>query len=92
MDLRETASPLLLDSTPAVLSVGLRCMELGYNFHWPNKKNPYFILPSGKRFTMQVDRNVPYLCRCDAPACVCTIGGVRKSVPTEVQPPPVVNK
>ncbi len=28
-ELRETASPLLLDSTPAVLSVGLRCMELG---------------------------------------------------------------
>ncbi len=88
LDLQETASPLLLDATPAVLSVGLRCMELGYSFHWPNKENPYFILPSGKRYTMRVDRNVPYLCRCEAPACVCTIGR-RTAAPVEVKPPPV---
>ena len=91
-ELRETASPLLLDSTPAVLSVGLRCMELGYSFHWPKNQNPYFITPTGHRLKLRVDQNVPYLCPCKAPACVCTVGSVGISAPTEAKPPPVVSK
>ena len=32
--LNETASALVLPDTPWVLSIGLRCQELGYGFHW----------------------------------------------------------
>eukprot|EP00971_Amphidinium_carterae_P088467 1750451-Amphidinium_carterae.1 len=32
--LRSTITPLLIDSTPDVLSVGRRCMTEGYSFHW----------------------------------------------------------
>ena len=39
--------PYILDSTPAVVSVGLRCMKLGYSFVWPARGLPYFILPNG---------------------------------------------
>ena len=36
-------TPYILDETPAVLSVGVRCMEPGYSFVWPADSKPYFI-------------------------------------------------
>ena len=33
--LSECALVRVLDSTPVVLSTGVRCMKLGYNFRWP---------------------------------------------------------
>ena len=53
--------PLLLESSPPVLSVGKRCMEEGYSFHWPSGHNPYLISPDGKRHDLEVDNVVPYL-------------------------------
>ncbi len=39
----EVAEPYILDSTPAVLSIGRRCVELGYAFHWePYSLAPYY--------------------------------------------------
>ena len=33
--LKEVTKPYVLDGSPALLSVGWRCMELGYDFWWP---------------------------------------------------------
>ena len=48
-------------STPAVLSIGRRCMDYGYEFRWPAGKLPYFITPSGVKVTLVVEDYVPYL-------------------------------
>ena len=37
--------PYILEETPAVLSVGVLCMEKGYSFVWPADGKPYFIRP-----------------------------------------------
>ena len=60
----------VLESTPDVLSIGKRCVELGYGFHWePYSKRPYFVPPE-YHFGERVDDgiielisigNVPYL-------------------------------
>jgi hypothetical protein len=54
-------SPLLLPCTPAVLSVGKRCMDEGYAFHWEPASMPVMITPSGCVVTLEVSGNVPYL-------------------------------
>ena len=33
-EFEEVAEPYLLDATPDVLSIGRRCVEDGYEFHW----------------------------------------------------------
>ena len=53
--------PAVLDATPAALSAGWRCMELGYEFHWKPYQPPILIYPSGKRITLRVDSYVPIL-------------------------------
>ena len=63
-ELDETIEPYILASTPAVLSVGKRCLEFGYSFIWVAGKRPCFISPGGYLLTLlQVDRNIPYLNR-----------------------------
>ena len=57
----ETISPFVLESTPAVVSVGFRCMELGYTFIWPPGRNPYFVTPSGNIIYLEVHDHIPYL-------------------------------
>eukprot|EP00971_Amphidinium_carterae_P092319 1827943-Amphidinium_carterae.1 len=69
--LRSTITPLLLDSTPDVLSVGRRCMTEGYSFHWDSGAYPYFIDKKGRRISMTVDRYIPYLD--DAPEVVTPV-------------------
>eukprot|EP00971_Amphidinium_carterae_P050212 989242-Amphidinium_carterae.3 len=59
--LRSTITPLLLESTPDVLSVGRRCMTEGYSFHWEKGENPYFIDKKGRRIDLSVERYIPYL-------------------------------
>ena len=46
--LGEVSSALVLENTPNVLSVGLRCMDYGYAFHWPPGRFPYWVTPEGK--------------------------------------------
>ena len=41
--LREQIQPYVLNETPAVLSVGLRCRQFGYSFHWFAHKKPFIV-------------------------------------------------
>ena len=58
--LREVVSPYVLENTPAVLSIGKRCMQDGYEFRWRPNKAPYFITPQGRKVVFEVENFVPY--------------------------------
>ena len=60
-ELSDYVDPYVLESTPAVMSVGYRCMQRGYTFIWPAGEDPYFVLPSGKIVYLEVVHDVPYL-------------------------------
>ena len=51
----------LLDSTPNVVSMGKRCMKLGYDFVWRAGQKPFLVAPSRKRIILEVIHDVPYL-------------------------------
>ena len=51
----------MLPDTPWVLSVGLRCQEMGYGFHWLPHQTPHLTLPSGTRIDLEADGVIPYL-------------------------------
>ena len=57
----EEAKPFVLGQTPAVFSVGMRCMKLGYTFVWPPGNQPFMINPSGKRIDLHSKDDIPYL-------------------------------
>ena len=73
--LNETSSALVLENTPNVLSVGLRCMEYGYSFHWPCGQVPYLVTPDGfqvdcggkQRAYPAYDTRIPQRIRCACP-------------------------
>ena len=67
----ETSSALVLENTPDVLSVGLRCMEYGYSFHWSCGHAPYLITPDGFHVDCIVENNVPVLPTSWVPKEVC---------------------
>ena len=56
--------PYLVESSPAVLSVGTRCVDKGYDFIWRGSKgeSPYFVTPRGRKVILEVKDYVPYLC------------------------------
>ena len=43
--LQETIRPYVMAETPAVLSIGRRCMEQGYSFIWRANQRPVLVLP-----------------------------------------------
>ena len=51
----------MMEQTPAVLSIGRRCMQQGYSFHWPASKSPYFVKPGGEKIVCDVHAFVPYV-------------------------------
>ena len=51
----------ILPDTPAVLSVGKRCMEEDYSFIWHKGKLPILIHPDGKVTVLKLDNLVPYI-------------------------------
>ena len=63
-ELNATVSPYLVQSSPPVLSVGLRCVEDGFDFIWRGSKNeePKLVSPDGKVIELEVRDYVPYLC------------------------------
>ena len=63
-ELNATASPYLVQSSPPVLSVGLRCVEDGFDFIWRGSKNekPRLVSPNGQVIELEVRDYVPYLC------------------------------
>jgi nuclear transport factor 2 (NTF2) superfamily protein len=44
----EPAQAHILEDTPSVMSMGKRCVDLGYSFIWPSGKTPYMIDANGK--------------------------------------------
>ena len=60
-ELDERVHPYILPSTPALLSVGRRCMKMGYTFVWKPREEPYFITPSGKVVVLEVINDIAYL-------------------------------
>ena len=52
--------PYLLPQTPSVLSVGLKCMNQGYDFIWYAKDKPFFVKPDGTKIYLKVRDYVPY--------------------------------
>jgi len=59
-ELSETVDPYVLKSTPAVLSIGERCMVHDYEFLWPKGSNPLLIRPDGLAIELEVINNIPY--------------------------------
>lgn len=57
----EEAKPFVLEQTPAVFSVGMRCMKLGCSFIWPPGEQPFMINSSGKRIDLHSKDDIPYL-------------------------------
>lgn len=57
----EEAKPFVLEQTPAVFSVGMRCMKLGYTFVWPPNEQPFMINSSGVRIDLHSKDDTPYL-------------------------------
>jgi hypothetical protein len=60
--LDEFAEILCCESTPSVISIGKRCLEMGYAFYWPPySESPFFVKPDGTRVVVTVENNIPYL-------------------------------
>ena len=57
----EMIAPHVLENTLAVLSVGQRCMRMGYSFIWPVYERPYMVDPKGNVILLQVHNDIPYL-------------------------------
>ena len=49
---------MLLENTPAVLSLGKLCEEFGYSYHWTNGQKPHLI-KIGKKFHRDTPNHVP---------------------------------
>ena len=58
-ELDETAEPHVLDETHTVLSVGRRCMKVGYAFHWMPGKLPFMVTPKQGFVYLQVKDDIP---------------------------------
>jgi hypothetical protein len=60
--LDEMAEMLCCRNTPAVISIGKRCLEMGYAFFWPPfAERSFFIKPDGSQIVMDMAGNIPYL-------------------------------
>ena len=60
-NLDEVIEAHVLESTPSIISVGKRCMDMGYSFVWTAGCKPTLTCPSGRTVTLDVINNVPYL-------------------------------
>ena len=57
----EPAQAHILEDTPSVISMGKRCVDLGYSFIWPSGKTPYMIDSDGNVIEMVVKDYIPYV-------------------------------
>ena len=60
-EMGEILSPLVLLNTPAVVSIGLICMEQGGKFEWLPGQTPTLTLRDGRVVRFTVEHNVPYM-------------------------------
>ena len=58
---KEPINAYVLGDTPSVLSVGKRCMNQNYSFIWPPGREPFMIDPDGKRISLFVNGDIPYV-------------------------------
>ena len=58
---KEPINSYVLDDTPSVLSIGKRCMNHDYGFVWPPGREPFMIDPEGKRISLFVTGDIPYV-------------------------------
>ena len=79
-ELEQWTKAWVLDNTPAVLSLGRRCMKEGYSFVWLRGEVPYFIRPDGLIVHLEVHGDIPYLV---AGSAVCQ---PRKATMDELHP------
>jgi len=66
---------VLLSNTPAVISVGKRCMEMGYGFHWEPYQAPTITHPDGTKVQCVVENNCPYVVEEGGVMCPNITGG-----------------
>jgi len=61
--LDDNYTPLVMQDSPDVLSLGRRCMDEGYSFRWDAKgpTRPYLVTPQGTVVMLRVDHYCPYL-------------------------------
>lgn len=62
MDVEELGAAAYLyamQSTPAVLLLGRRCMEEAYTFVWKPEQDPYLMTPRGVVVVLEYDKNIP---------------------------------
>ena len=57
----EPINAYVLDDAPSVLSVGKRCMKQGHGFVWPPGEDPFMINLDGKRISLFVNGDIPYI-------------------------------
>ena len=59
--LGKTIDPYLVQSSPPVFSVGMGCVDDGFDFVWRGSKGeqPYIVKPNGERIDLVVKDYVP---------------------------------
>ena len=57
----ESFNPYILQSTPSALSIGVRCLEQGYDFVWGKDTTPIFLRPDGQCVKFKLQGRVPYI-------------------------------
>ena len=61
-EINTTISPYVLECTPDVLSLGRRCVDEGFAFHWDAySARPTWALPNGRIITLTTEGYIPYL-------------------------------
>ena len=60
-NLDEVIEAHVLEFTPSIISVGKRCMDMGYSFVWTAGCKPTLTCPSGRTVALDVVNDVPYL-------------------------------
>ena len=54
------ANAWVMERSPAVLSLGRRCMKEGFCFFWFKGRKPYLVSPTGKVIVLDVVGDIPY--------------------------------
>ena len=57
----EETNPFVMPESPALLSVGRRCMLEGYSFIWKAGEAPFLVRPDGMIVDLQVEGLIPYI-------------------------------
>jgi len=63
----------IMKSSPTVMSIGRRCMTMGYGFVWRPGRNPFMITNTGKKINLEVIDYIPYLPVTKSVACAAGV-------------------